>query len=830
MDLIKITELTNKFDISSRSLRYYEQIGLIQSVRLEFEKYRYFNLENIEKLKQIMVLRKMQISIKDIIRIYESQDMSVVVETFVDRINAINEEVNVLSEMKRITNDFLQIMIQNGITKISAIPLLYEEMDKQLEVLEEHNPVSYNELSAVSEKLLRLPEIRIVSLSALRVITSYNEKAESLVDGFWTWVHLKGKTPGNPGSHEQFEYQDENNQSVIMISIPEDYMNDSNFYDKTFEGGMFAVASVYADEEIESFHRAMVHYFDGNPFYEVDYLHNGKQRHESLIETIISPDSTRELLDVFIPIKRRIPEAKHFDNLALPKILENVTIEEIERANPVLWKREIPLNELVPVYKEGYETIIQEFLPNGDLHFSPYVSTRYLSTEISVRLPFRFDIEFMIKNRCMRIRHDGNDYTINDNNYSRMAFMQPVFKDWQRIDEAGQINLNEFNRVSWIIGEKHFVLIINDEIRYCGVDFPYMISDFGLLQEHPILIGSEGDALTIRSVTVSQLKYTPKTKIKKENFNMITKQSNNILPNNRVICRGDRGENHAFPGVAAYVMECIGDTTIGDFTDDINERLWFFEGMSADILSPIYSYVGYQGWARSDYLYSKEFITDIFNKCGYASSFITPDEFNSNKEMYLQTVMAYIDKGVPVIIRKQPHDECMPIIGYEDYGKTLLYPDIANTKEIHKMTVDGEMNYSWVFVGEKKREINIAETYMNMIYDLPEIFEQKSEKYCFGANAFLAWADEIERDKSYEWDVYHINFLTMGACSGKVFDKVVELNPGIAWIKDVKDRYDECMKIWNEGGELMQNFVRKMSHPLEEAIKIIIEKRKEISK
>lgn len=308
---------------------------------------------------------------------------------------------------------------------------------------------------------------------------------------------------------------------------------------------------------------------------------------------------------------------------------------------------------------------------------------------------------------------------------------------------------------------------------------------------------------------------------------MISKQSNNILPNIRVICRGNRAENHAFPGVAAYVMECIGDTKIGDFKDDLNERLWFFEGLSADTLSPIYSYVGYQGWARSDYLYSREFITDIFNKCGYACSYITPEEFNSYREMYIETMMAYIDQGVPVIIRKEPHDECIPIVGYEDFGKTLLYPDIANTKEIHKLVVDGDMNYSWVFVGEKKREINIAETYMNMIYDLPEIFEQKTEKYCFGANAILEWANEIERDKFYEWDVYHINFLTMTAGSGanRVLDKAIALNPGMEWIKDVKDHYDECLKIWNEGGPFMQDFVRKMSHPLEEAIKIIKDKR-----
>ena len=59
--LVKITDLTAQLGLSSRSLRYYEQVGLIQSIRPAFEKYRFYDAENIERLKQIMVLRKMEI-------------------------------------------------------------------------------------------------------------------------------------------------------------------------------------------------------------------------------------------------------------------------------------------------------------------------------------------------------------------------------------------------------------------------------------------------------------------------------------------------------------------------------------------------------------------------------------------------------------------------------------------------------------------------------------------------------------------------------------------------------------------------------------------------
>ena len=94
MELVKITELTGMLGITSRSLRYYEQAGLIRSVRPDSGKYRYYDAANIERLRQILVLRKMQIPVKDILRIYESEDMSVVVETFVSRIRAIDEAVS----------------------------------------------------------------------------------------------------------------------------------------------------------------------------------------------------------------------------------------------------------------------------------------------------------------------------------------------------------------------------------------------------------------------------------------------------------------------------------------------------------------------------------------------------------------------------------------------------------------------------------------------------------------------------------------------------------------------------------------------------------------
>lgn len=35
----------------------------------------------------------------------------------------------------------------------------------------------------------------------------------------------------------------------------------------------------------------------------------------------------------------------------------------------------------------------------------------------------------------------------------------------------------------------------------------------------------------------------------------------------------------------------------------------------------------------------------IFEKCGYAGTFVAAQQLAANKEMYIQTLIAYIDKG-----------------------------------------------------------------------------------------------------------------------------------------------------------------------------------------
>ena len=77
-----ITEISRNFNISTRTLRYYEQIGLLYSTKKDDYAYRTYDDTAVLRLQQIVVLRKLRIPLKQIITILESENTSEIIETF----------------------------------------------------------------------------------------------------------------------------------------------------------------------------------------------------------------------------------------------------------------------------------------------------------------------------------------------------------------------------------------------------------------------------------------------------------------------------------------------------------------------------------------------------------------------------------------------------------------------------------------------------------------------------------------------------------------------------------------------------------------------------
>jgi len=162
-ELIKIKEVSDKYDITARTLRYYEDMGLITSNRSNDYAYRMYDEEAIKRLEQILILRKLNISIKDIQRIFNTSSSSVVLEVLGKKVDDIDDEVALLHELKEIVLEFIRQINQADFSKDLDVMLLYEkakEIESQIVNVDYNgNSTNVNRLFEVTEKLAITPEI-----------------------------------------------------------------------------------------------------------------------------------------------------------------------------------------------------------------------------------------------------------------------------------------------------------------------------------------------------------------------------------------------------------------------------------------------------------------------------------------------------------------------------------------------------------------------------------------------------------------------------------------------------------------------------------------------
>lgn len=310
MELIRINDVVNEFSVSSRTLRYYEEVGLLWSRHPDNKAQRYFDTEALERLKQIIVLRKLQIPIKEIIAIFKSQSTAALIQAFVNKLESLDMEISALTELRRLVDDFLHKMLMSGIKKISAITLLYEETEKRLATLEKSEPVTFDKLSKASRETLKLHDIRVIRLPPIRVMTSRLKtgKAESLDGDRMQNLFLEYGFLPNPGMRNCFYRKEQDNEWVMLMKIPDEYENATVYKDEYLPGGLYAVTSSFVEDMDETF-SLLKDWINKSEHYAIDSSVNGEMRRGEMIEEILPWDIAEKLnryqQDVFVPIRMK---------------------------------------------------------------------------------------------------------------------------------------------------------------------------------------------------------------------------------------------------------------------------------------------------------------------------------------------------------------------------------------------------------------------------------------------------------------------------------------------------------------------------------------------
>ena len=90
-DMLTVSEVSRTFGVSTRMLRHYEKLGLIGSARRDDYAYRMYTPEDVRRLRQILLLRKLRISLREIGEILADPGPAAAVRILEDNLAQMDE-------------------------------------------------------------------------------------------------------------------------------------------------------------------------------------------------------------------------------------------------------------------------------------------------------------------------------------------------------------------------------------------------------------------------------------------------------------------------------------------------------------------------------------------------------------------------------------------------------------------------------------------------------------------------------------------------------------------------------------------------------------------
>ncbi|MCL1792392.1 MAG: effector binding domain-containing protein [Oscillospiraceae bacterium] len=328
MELKTIRQVSLDYGISRQMLCYYEEIGLIKSSRKDDYAYRVYDENAIKQLQQIIILRKLQIPMKQIKNVLNNENAVAVIEIFRQNISELDEQIIALSVVKSILTRLVEELqekadihlkpdILNDKTMLNVVSSLSFSENKINNAKGNVTMETMEELNNAHETLSKLKrsdgQVRIVYVPPMTVAAHgvIGEEERKIAEKF---VQERGILKIKPDVrvfavfHCSIEdLKDLDTQSDEgWASIPDDMELPAFLTKKTFEGGLYAA---YAGiENVEGF-RALAEWVNASEKFEI--ADDGRPLFDECLDAyhLINGDlkqGTGELQgDLLIPIKRK---------------------------------------------------------------------------------------------------------------------------------------------------------------------------------------------------------------------------------------------------------------------------------------------------------------------------------------------------------------------------------------------------------------------------------------------------------------------------------------------------------------------------------------------
>ncbi len=325
--LTNITDVSHTLHISTRTLRYYEQMGLITSVKTDDYAYRMYDDVTLYRLRQIIVLRKLRIPLKQIAVVLQCKSASPLIDMFCRQLAEVDDEITALSTIRDIFNGFLERLREATNEAIPALLLddpaiLLEAVDAL--TIQETAPKqekTADDLAVVDEHLNRLTkrDVRIVTLPPMRVLSfhSVGEAPELVSDtAVQEFLGSTAFAKTCPASrHFGFNHDEGGLHGYERwLTLPDGVNIPENIPVKTFPGGLYAVTCTMMGEWERW--EMLLKYFDEHERYEASM--NGTTAMGGLLEEHLNywnwyeepglsmeeNDRTKQV-DLYLPIRKK---------------------------------------------------------------------------------------------------------------------------------------------------------------------------------------------------------------------------------------------------------------------------------------------------------------------------------------------------------------------------------------------------------------------------------------------------------------------------------------------------------------------------------------------
>ena len=326
MDQMTVTEVSRSLGLSTRMLRYYEGLGLVRSRRREGYSYRVYDPEAVARLRQLLLLRKLRIPLRQVKRILDDPSAQAAIQVFQDKLKELEGELDALGSIRDILQELLAALkgrywLPAGAVLLNDVRLL--DLAGALEAPDLHTQEkgkrSMEDLNRAEENAAKLKDVRIVHLPAATVAAAHyvgpdpEDHAGKMIGDFarenrlWetgSSVRLYGfNHPNPPPEGGEYGYE-------FWVTIPEDMEVPAPLEKKRFPGGTYAAHCI----QMGNFHEWQ--WLFGWAYESTEYEINGSGTPEDMYGCLEehlnyydhvqeTPEGVCTQLDLLIPVKKR---------------------------------------------------------------------------------------------------------------------------------------------------------------------------------------------------------------------------------------------------------------------------------------------------------------------------------------------------------------------------------------------------------------------------------------------------------------------------------------------------------------------------------------------